>query len=59
MPKFGVDATKIVAYYVVVEASDEFEARQIVDDFIVDDFDQVGTEFTIDYVYEMKEVTNA
>lgn len=56
MPKFGVDATKIINYYVEVEADDEFHARKIVDDLIVDDFAQVGTEFTVDYVYENKEV---
>jgi hypothetical protein len=57
MAKFGIDATKIINYYVEVEAENEFDAREIVDSFIVDDFEQVGTEFIVDYVYE-KEVSN-
>lgn len=52
MGKFLITATKVINYETEVEANDMFHAYEVVGDLIVDDFTQVGTEFTIDYVSE-------
>lgn len=53
MSKFLVTATKVINYEVEVDADDEFHAHEVLGDLIVDDFTQVGTEFTVDSIREV------
>ncbi len=50
---FQVNATRITNYGATVWARNEEEAEQYLDTWIVDDFSEVGQEFTIDEVYEV------
>jgi hypothetical protein len=49
---FSVTATRITNYGATVWARNQEEAEQYLDTWIVDDFSEVGQEFTIDEVYE-------
>lgn len=50
--KFRVTATKIINLETLVMAENQEQVEQFLDDWIVDDFRQVGSEFTIDYIEE-------
>jgi hypothetical protein len=50
--KFRVTATKIINLETVVRAENQEQVEEFLSDWIVDDFTQVGAEFTIDYIEE-------
>ena len=54
MPLFEVEANKVIHYRNKIEADTLEEAEAIVDEMIVDDFTQVNTVFTVEYVTEVK-----
>lgn len=56
MPKYLVTATRVINYEIEIEAVDEFDAYNVLDDYITDDFTEVGSEFTIDYILEVENV---
>jgi len=48
--KYKIYATKTIHYEAVVEAVTFAEAESISDELITDDFDQINTDFKIEYI---------